>query len=127
VIDDVTTHIWNRACDPDADSDSLRARDRALRDVVALHSLVMNGGLAHALEVLGATSVTRAADGFMYFGRSDVARLLADSASLMDGQIQRLDGLESKYNAVVDDTTLDEAFRGQLSRCPADFAPITER
>lgn len=115
------------------------AGDVALWHALQVHGVVMNGGLAHGIEVFGCEPVQHAAAGWEYFGRRDVARLLRDALEVVqdmpddpdardryftDGwteeQAERLEDLGDAY---ADDDALDSAFRQQLRRHPEDFAP----
>ena len=58
--------IWNRACSPRSERLKLPG-DRALADMVLVHSLIMNGGVHHVLEVLSAHEIAAGMAGYKYF------------------------------------------------------------
>ncbi len=138
------TSIWNRATDSGSDGQYLRPGDEALRDALAAHSALMNGGLSHCLEFLGWEETERAISGFTYFGCGDVASVLRRAADVVgpralsadddrrpqafldmsDAQMRELERLEDEYSRCVpSDNTLDSVFRQRFAEQPQDFAP----
>lgn len=133
--------IWNRAASTEPLPPHARIGDRALRDVLEIHGYVMNGGLDHALDVMG-HDAARAAAAWEYFGRPDMAELLrralrvvpdmpSDRASrqrfFIDGwkgaQEEAIQDLAAGYE---EDEGLEQAFLRRLSEHPEDFAPIDD-
>lgn len=74
--------IWNRACG----KDPVRSfpGDRALTDMLSAHSLVMNGGVLHAIECLTASEMTDAEAGYFFYGFDAVAPLLRRARELFE-------------------------------------------
>jgi Domain of unknown function (DUF4375) len=135
--------IWNRACDPTATLSG--SGDRALQAVILVHSLVMNSGLYNAMYSMRFSELASAADGFLFFGRTDVAEVLRDALQQVfpDGPIEdderrerhvdefderapeRLSRLETSYHRLVpDDEVLEAAFRERLSATREEFAAL---
>ncbi len=133
--------IWNRAASAERLPPEARAGDRALRAALELHGYVMNGGLDHGLDVMGADGVERAAEGWEFLGRTEVADLLREvvrtvpdlpadpeerAEFLTDGwsdeQAARIEQLDHRYP---EDRSLEEAFLRCLRDRPDDFAPDT--
>jgi hypothetical protein len=133
--------IWNRASEPLAELQA--PGDRALQALLVLHGYVMNGGLYSAMYGLSFEELGAAAEGFDYFGRTDVADILRDATSTVfpGGAIEdperreavvdefqeqdpeRLDGLDDDYHRLVpSDEALVQAFRERLRAAPEDFA-----
>jgi hypothetical protein len=139
---DAADDIWNRACDPCLRDQSLRPGDRALRDALAAHSVLMNGGLGHALEVLGGEETENAVNGFRYLDAEDIAHIFRSAAAvagdalagdaderqqrflrLSDDQVEDLEALEREYWALVpSDEVLEGIFRRYWRRHPERFA-----
>jgi hypothetical protein len=130
--------IWNRATSVERPPDLL-AGDIALWRIHQLHGVVMNGGLAHGIEVIGREAVEAAAEGWDHLGRGDVAKLLREALEvvedmpddegardryftrgLTDEQDELLESLNWQYE---DDEPLERAFRERLRKHPEEFAP----
>jgi hypothetical protein len=125
--------IWNRACD--TRQQPSRRGDAALHDIILFHSLSMNGGIAHALDVDFARSA-RVVDHYRLFGAEDLASLVEearslaasgvaadgtfDSLALNDEQAEELDALDAR---LPDDSDLEALFRTYLDAHPEAFAP----
>jgi len=145
LAEDARTTIWNRACDRYLAGSELRPGDEALRDALALRSVLENGGLAHALEVLGAAETRNAAAGFSYLGLRDVADVIRRAVEVVgdavlaaddhereklfrelpDAVDDRLEALQADYDGLVpDDDVLEEALRSHHAEHPDDFGPI---
>ena len=131
---DDADNIWNRACD--VDFEPSRNGDRALAAVIGFHSLAMNGGLGHSLEV-DYEQAGRAADGFRLFGDAELGQLVDDACEvverladggafdtvdLTDEEAASLEGLEERYGELVpSDSRLEEIFRAYLRAEPDQF------
>ena len=125
--------IWNRACD--TSHQPSRPGDAALQEVILFHSLSMNGGIAHALEVDFARSA-RVVGHYRFFGAEDHASLIEearslaapgvaadgtfDSLALNDEQAEELDALDAR---LPDDSDLEAMFRAYLDAHPEAFDP----
>lgn len=114
-------HIWNRAA-MDAGGPAPREGDSALAALLLLHGMAMNGGLDHAIEVLGSGDYTLALNGFRYFGLDQAAAVLEQARGATEHQLEKLD---AEYGAVVpSDSTLVHAFQVKLLSSPEAFAPV---
>lgn len=118
--------IWNRACLGKMASLSSPG-DRALRGLLSFHNLTMNGGVLHALEVLGLTELEDAKSGYRFFGLEAVADFLneAKSISMTAEDLGSWEAkLDRRYDALVPDSTLVACFESKLRRNRSEFAPI---
>jgi hypothetical protein len=72
--------VWNRAA---LQSGGLNPGegDRALAALLVAHGMVMNGGVAHALESLSSEERSAAAAGFRFFSFSDIADLFGNATT----------------------------------------------
>jgi Domain of unknown function (DUF4375) len=129
--------IWNRALD--LDYEPQRRGDRALADVLGFHSLAMNGGFSHSLEV-DLAQATRAVEGFRLFGQDSAARLIdracavvarlvdpdrpLDLLDLPETAQAELDQLDAAYCEEIDDEAVQRCFTDYLAAHPNDFAPL---
>jgi hypothetical protein len=118
--------IWNRACGDDC-LQSLPG-DRALADMLRAHSLVMNGGVLHAVECLSASELSAAEAGYCFYGLDGVAyllmraRRLLESGDDLDGYEQQLDG--EYADMIPSDSWLFERFDWHLKSNPSEYAPL---
>lgn len=112
--------VWNRAVLEGGGADP-REGDLALASLMAVHGLVMNGGVEHSLEVLGRNRFEAAAAGYRYFGFEEVAVLLrsATAASPVD---ETYDAAYGRF--VPDDGTIVRAFEAVIAARPSAFAPL---
>jgi hypothetical protein len=120
--------IWNRACG----DDPLRALpgDRALRDLLRVHGLAMNGGMLHAVEYLTARDLSDAEAGYRFYGFNEVAFLIAHARKIFE-QGDELDyhehQLDAQYAGMVpSDSTLVNRFETHWKTSPSDYAPLRE-
>jgi hypothetical protein len=118
--------IWNRACS----ESRLRSHpgDRALRDLIRAHGLVMNGGVLHAVECLTPDQLADAESGYRFYG-FDAAALLLASAKRILATEDNLDlherELDRQYDAIIqDDTALFNTFAKHMQANPRDYAPL---
>jgi hypothetical protein len=118
--------IWNRACG----DDPLRTLpgDRALRDMIQAHGLVMNGGVFHAVECLTADQLSAAQDGFRFYELEEAASLLTRARQLFEadenlGEYEH--ELDVEYAAVIpSDSSLAERFEDHLRSSPSAYAAL---
>ena len=126
--------VWNRAALGDAGVER-RSGDLALMALLSVHSLAMNGGLLHSVEVLDPSELDDAAEGFRYFGLGGAAAALewaraqalhvdvdADPA---DAERIELEANARYWAAVPDDAAVWDAFVSKFSESPKAFAPKT--
>lgn len=132
------TVIWNRAASIELAADA-REGDRALHHVLEFHGYVMNGGLDHALDVMG-HEAQRAIAGWEFLDRQDVADLLREALGVVpdmpedadarqdffiDGwtevQAEAIEALGQRYPG---DDVIEHAFSGCLNEDPDAFAPV---
>lgn len=115
--------VWNRALF-DAGGPSPGPGDTALASLMRFHGLAMNGGIAHALEVLSPAECDAAIAGFRYFDLTEVASVLA-AARFACHDESKLEKLEQHYGTLVPaDAVLAAAFEKCYSRSFQDFAPL---
>lgn len=113
-------HVWNRAA-VEAGGAAAREGDRALASLLAVHGMVMNGGIDHAIEVLATAEFAAGIAGFRYFDLVEVASVL-EAATVAD---MGWGLLNSKYGALVpEDAILVRAFERKYLASPAAFAPL---
>lgn len=106
----------------DAGGPAPREGDAALAALLLLHGMAMNGGLDHAIEVLGSENYALALNGFRYFGLEQAAAVLEQARDATEHQLEKLD---AEYGAVVpSDSTLVHAFQVKLLSSPEAFAPV---
>lgn len=100
--------------------------------MVLAHSLVMNGGVLHAVESLTADELAAAIDGYEYFGLRRPAAVLreisarAGNRSFDLGAVEKLESeADERYAAVVSgDAALVTAFEARYVDEPSAFDPV---
>ena len=121
--------VWNRAA-VDGGGRRARAGDRALADALRVHGLVMNGGVHHAVEVVGELEVQAAVAGFEYFGLHAIGEVLRRVQH--DPKLRKWsDATEEEANrlywaALPDDGELVARFERRFRDKPADFEPLDD-
>ena len=116
--------VWDRACALPAEKFHLPG-DVALARMITMHSLIMNGGVHHALDVLSREDVEAALSGYQYFKLRSA--FLAISSVLSDASISEWnDENEAEanrlyYSTIPDDSALIEAFDRRYQEFPGDF------
>ena len=118
--------IWNRACEGGGPSPS--NGDRALAALIGAHSLVMNGGVLHAVECLSTSDLADAEDGFRFFNLAAVADLLVRAREIFEAQ-EEMESYELKLDhdyatLIPDDSSLLERFEQIHKTRPSEFASI---
>jgi hypothetical protein len=133
--------VWNRATTERA---LTAPGDRALQGILHLHGQIRNGGLLSALDYIEPGDFERAIQGFEYFGRSDVAELLANvyrvafengpiaaelseqhTTDLPDAIHAMIDASDDRYFALFpDDAALAALFEREFAERPGEFAPL---
>lgn len=96
--------------------------DVALVALLRLHSLAMNGGLAHGLEVLDPTQCVAAIAGFRYFGLEDMAILIEHAMQVSEDELYEYD--DQYFSLVPKDDILVEAFLQNFATDPKAFSPV---
>lgn len=124
--------IWNRAVGSE-DLDSLREGDRALHDVAELTGLAANGGLLHAVGVLGPAGVRAAVAGLRWLALAGLAGEVEafareagddpDSLPLATAEELEQRGNDLYLGADPDDA-VEAAFRARFAERPEAFAPL---
>jgi hypothetical protein len=132
--------VWNRAT---TERPLTAPGDRALQGILLLHGQIRNGGLLSALDYIEPGDFERAIQGFEYFGRSDVAELLANTyrvafpngpiagelreqytLDLPDPIIEKIEASDDRYFTLFpDDATLVTLFEHEFAQRPGEFAP----
>jgi len=117
--------IRNRACNgigPNA-----RVGDKALASLLLFHSVAMNGGVFHALELLTSTELSDALKGYQKFGLSSFVDIILKAQHILNiGDDYEIDATESKidneYFPI--ESLLFLKFKQFYKRCPLDFEPL---
>ncbi len=121
--------VWNRAA-LDGGGTNPRAGDRALADALKVHGLVMNGGVHHAVQVVGEGEVRAAVAGFEYFGLraiAEVLRRVQHDPTLREWSDATEDEANRLYwKALPDDGELLARFERRFGDKPADFGPVDD-
>jgi len=121
------TLVWNRAA-LNSGGAKPREGDRALADALKVHSLVMNGGVHHAVEVIGVAGVHAAVAGFEYFGLVAVGEVLRDvlhSPLLREWNDDTEAEANRRYAEILpDDGALVVQFERAFLSQPGDFAAV---
>lgn len=125
--------VWNRATQMDA-GPNRAAGDIALRALLSVHSLAMNGGLLHSVVNHSQEELEEAAAGYRYFGLGDAAEVVESvvrRAAAIDLDVdpdaaERLEAeADDRYAAVIpDDSTLADRFERLFRQRPEAFAPL---
>jgi hypothetical protein len=119
--------IWNRACDPGAVNDRYEG-DLALRALLSLHGLTMNGGVFHPFDVLSDDEMEEALRAYRYYGLNAVGDIFIRARSLIETNLE-LDSfgkvVDEEYSVhVPDDQTLIQIFQRHLAEHPELYAPL---
>ena len=112
--------IWNRAA-IELGGPNPGIGDRALAAALLAHSAVMNGGVAHAIELLSQEEFAAAISGFHYLGLPAAAQALSVPSTSTEQAIDIAD--RDYWRAVPSDDTLLHAFRINLLSNPDAYAP----
>lgn len=121
--------IWNRAVA--GGGTELGPGDRALSDLLRLHSLAMNSGLLDAIERLSGAQLGAAEAGYRWMDLDAAADVLASARGEIaanalddDNGSEALDrSSERLYSAAITtDSTIESAFRAKLEQHPEAFA-----
>jgi hypothetical protein len=112
--------ILNRAATESGGSNPAPG-DCALAAILLAHGAVMNGGVAHANEVLSPTELAAAISGFNYFDIPAAAHVLALPPPDTEEASETAD--QAYWNAVPSDAILTHAFRIKLLSHPGAFSP----
>jgi len=120
--------VWNRAA-MERGGSRPREADRALSALLLAHGLVMNGGVAHAIECLSEAELEAACEGFVFFGFGAVASLRRSvEAHTYDDVAEDVDEEGDKFDSeyarlVPDDSTVVARFEEYYRDRPLAFAP----
>ncbi|SOD62813.1 hypothetical protein SAMN06297387_107187 [Streptomyces zhaozhouensis] len=125
---DPTHAIWNRVTMPGYETTD--RGERELAAVLAVHHLVCNGGVGHAVTVLRQAQLSAAAEGAAYFG---LTRLAASFDGMAQAQAFEdvydfgrsgplLNRLEEDYDAHTEGGRIHWALRRKLRASPEDFS-----
>jgi hypothetical protein len=112
--------IWNRAATESGGTNPAPG-DCALAAILLAHGAVMNGGVAHAHEVLSPEELAAAISGFNYFAIPAAAHVLALPSPDTENASEMAD--HAYWRAVPSDATLTHAFRIKILSHPEAFAP----
>ncbi len=119
--------VWNRAAMGNTPAQPARG-DAALAMLLRAHGLVMNGGVLHAAEVMEEQDFRGAIAGYLFFGLTSVANLLARARALPRGPADlgmQEALLDSEYHDLVpDDSFLFAILEGHLNAHPEEFSAV---
>ncbi len=120
---DTQTIIWNRAALAGG-GPAPGPGDTALAAALRLHSMIMSGGLDHALDVLTPEDFAAAASGFRYLQLSDAAELVEQAQGTPSDDL--LGELNDRYNTLIPrDQVIGDHLEAVLQQRPDDFAPAS--
>jgi hypothetical protein len=128
---DDADEIWNRAVAGGGVAPGLG--DRALFDVLRLHSLAMNSGLLDAIERLSDVELVAADAGYRWLGLAAAADVVASVRDqIASGALDDDDRAEALEQSADDDygefiptdSVIEAAFRVELERQPTAFAKL---
>ena len=125
---DADTAIWNRACER-AGLAGARAGDTALTRMILADGLVQNGGVLHAVEVLG-EELPLACDAYRFFGLPEGADVFERAARWMGAvrtTVEAEEEAEGAFNRAYWDfekkKSLLDAFHEHLALHPELYDP----
>ena len=99
-----------------------------MASVLLLHSLIMNGGVHHALECADSQELLAAADGYAFFGFDEVSALLrhAPDDPLLSAWTEESErSANRRYEELVrGDSNIVDRFREVYGRRSEQFAPL---
>lgn len=116
-----SAQVWNRAAIENGGSNP-REGDTALAAILAVHGMIMNGGVGHALEVCEPREIAAAVAGFRFLCMPEVAEFLLDAGARVHAGEQQLDGDYARL--VPSDETLFGALESAFRTAPEAFAPV---
>jgi hypothetical protein len=116
--------VWNRACLEDVGPNA-RAGDRALSALIKAHSLVMNGGVLHAVECLEPAEIEAACAGFRFFDVDAGARIFEAAQQIFADASEEDELSLDKAYAPIDDDLLVARFRRHFLENRELYAPIS--
>jgi hypothetical protein len=121
-VTDEQMAVWNRAA-LERGGRTPRGGDAALAALLRAHSLVMNGGVRHAVEVLESRELAGACAGLRFFEFDDVAALLerAAGASREDPSDSALDAEYAR--AIPRDAAIVDRFERHFAEHREFYAP----
>lgn len=121
-VTDEQMAVWNRAA-LERGGRTPRGGDAALAALLRAHSLVMNGGVRHAVEVLEFRELASACDGLRFFGFDDVAALLERVAGAQHEEPHD-SVLDAEYGrAIPRDAAIVERFERHFTEHRDFYAP----
>ncbi len=119
--------VWDRACSPSPHLGF--PGDRALARMITLHSLIMNGGVHHALDALDSREVEEGIRGYELFGLTTLGQVIArvrdDSELRAWNDTNEQTASRMYWDIAPDDEPLVRAFHEFFLANPGAFAPIS--
>lgn len=127
-------NVWNRATEAWEPSEraGFGPGDLALTGLLAFHSVAMNGGVLHALEMADDHMLQEAVEGYRYFGFDGVAALI-ESGNVRSKGVENLapsdaEELERELDRayserIPSDQTLGDALERHFGAHPDQYAP----
>ena len=115
--------IWNRAACESGGS-APRAGDAALAAMLTAHGLVMNGGVFHAVELLGTDALQRSCAGYVFFGFEALAAVLLAAGSAEQNEEAESEADHAYWAHAPNDGVLYERFLKDFVSNPDQYAPM---
>ncbi len=117
--------VWNRAC-LDRGGPAPLPGDAALAAMVLMHSLIMNGGVLHAVAALDEAELEAGFAGYRLFGVADVIPVLERARGLPTEDQERFEAtLDAEYGRLADDGLLLGHFEQHFAAHRELYAPLT--
>ena len=121
-VTEAMRRVWNRAA-VESGGPTAREGDKALAAVLQAHGYVMNGGVFHAVECLGAERLRLSCEGYIYFGLREIASVF-DAAAEAEETDETEDAFNNAYWAhAQDDEAIVERFERDITANPERYAP----
>jgi hypothetical protein len=121
-VTEAKLRVWNRAV-VDSGGPAPREGDKALAAVLEAHGYVMNGGVFHAVECLGAERLRQSCEGYIYFCLHEIASVF-EAAAEAEATDETEDAFNNAYWAhAQDDAVIVERFERDITANPERYAP----
>lgn len=127
--------VWKRARSAKLIAKA-REGDRALFDVLRFHQRASEGGPLSSFDLLSYAEVSRAIDGFRFFGLEKQAELIEQVRHQLievgwTGPLAEFENIEqeskAQYQAAHNDFEIASQFKKKFEESPESFAPVKTR
>ncbi|MDQ6712049.1 MAG: hypothetical protein M3Z28_02525 [Candidatus Dormibacteraeota bacterium] len=114
--------VWNRACQL-LGLPGPKSGDTELSAMLLAHSLAMNGGVLHSVEVLSKEEFDSALHGYRYFGLDSAADLFEKARLVPPEEAEEAEAnLDAEYEPT--DAAVLERFEAHFRSHPEAYAPV---